>query len=299
MPVEKKPNPAASKPSKETKSSSEILVPRRGFLRLGTAAFLGRLLPDFPDFRPPGAPSTEFQPSRGNPIETRRGIEIQMQGENIPPAVADYLMDLIVNPPNIGGPENYHHRLVSGIGWATTHGLVIDTLRRQAANHNLEILINAAQGTNADIKNRCMTDLSHMGMLEALDSGFYSGLLSLRSPANMGDVVAVLAVSAPNRGRVLKVEFVGPALVMDAPREYHYKVDPGLCSERYKHMGWKNPPWHGVQWMADISSSLMTRLYPGLSGNPDNIKEGKVLIVVSADKVRELVEDDLNRLLIK
>ncbi len=296
MPVEKKPNPAASNRSKESKSLSETSISRRGFLKLGTAAFLGRVLPDFPEFRFFRAPTTELQPSRGNPTETRRGLEIQMQSENIPPAVADHVMNLIVNPPNIGGPENYEKALVEGIGYATTHNQTLISLKNQAAKQEHETLIKAARGTEANIIERCTADLSHMGMLEALDSGLYSGLLALRSAKNLGDVVAVLAVSAPDRGRLLRVKFVGPALVVDLPQEHHYKVDPGLSSQRYKHMGWEKPPWHGVQWIADLSPSLMTKLYPGLSGDPNNIKEGKVLIVVRRNKIKELLRGEIARL---
>jgi len=214
-------------------------------------------------------------------------IDIQILDTDLTPQFSDFLKNLVQNPPEIGGITNYHSPLDWGIGYTTRHDLTISTLKTFARLKNLETLTNAAYGTDSQIEARCMADLSDMTILQALNGNRYSGLIATRCPQDVGQEFLAFAISSPPE---IEIKAIGPVLSVDCPSINHWKGEPSyLAFQRYKHMGWQHPPWNGLQWIADASSSLMRSLYPGKSGNSDNLSEGKTILLVSKQKALELM----------
>ncbi len=222
-------------------------------------------------------------------------IAVTFEIEGVTSELADFIAGIIQNPPEVGGTEKYDHPLAYGLGFATVHHQTVAALKNFARWKNEPLLTQARAGTDMDIVTRCMAPDYFRGMdiktaISTADT--YTGLLALRSPANIGQRVGVFAVSPPSRKGVLEpinVRFVGPALVVDTAAKHNWVGEPFLSRQRYRYLGWENQPWQGLAWMADLSPSLMTNLYPGISNRPDRLNEGRGLIVINEQIISRLL----------
>jgi len=153
---------------------------------------------------------------------------------------------------------------------------------------DIDTLKDAYKGSKEDVIARCEADLSGLSVIQALLShNLYAGTLAVRGPKDLGKVYAAFKVSAPDFNPTIQVEFIGPVLTVDVASRKDWNNN--LAFQRYKHMGWQNQPWNRLQWIADVSSSVMESLYPGISGDPDNLNEGKAILLVSREKALELM----------
>lgn len=215
-------------------------------------------------------------------------IDIQLLDTNLTPQFSDFLKDLILFPPDIGGIRNYKKSLDAGLGYATYHSIPYVALRNNLKWYDIDTLEDANKGTEEDVIARCEADLSGLSVIQALLSqNLYAGTIAVRSPKDLGKVYAAFKISAPDTYPTIQVKFIGPVLTVDVASRKDWNNN--LAFQRYKHMGWQNQPWNGLQWIADVSSSLMRSLYPGRSGNPDNLSEGKTILLVSNKKALELM----------
>jgi hypothetical protein len=211
---------------------------------------------------------------------SQSNLVVTYEDERIGKELSSFLTKIITNPPAIDGIHRYNKPLKYGIGFATLHNRTFETLR--VNNYRGINLKRASRGTKNEIRERCTTDFSRIGISEALNSQKYAGLIALRSPENIGQEFGVFSVSPPDRSDDIKVNFIGPSLVVDtaAYDDWARGYRP-LCCQRYRYLGWRGEPWRGLQWMADVSPSIMSQLEPGVSNNPDHINEGRGLILMN------------------
>jgi len=215
-------------------------------------------------------------------------IDVQILDTDLTPQFSDFLKNLILFPPDIGGISNYKKSLDTGLGYATYHSIPYVALKNNMRWYDISTLEEASKGSEDDIIARCEADLSGLSVIQALLShNLYTGTMAVRSPKDLGKVYAAFKISAPDTNPALQVKFIGPVLTVDVASKKDWNNN--LAFQRYKHMGWQNQPWNGLQWIADASSSLMQSLYPGKSGNPDNLSEGKAILLVSKQKALKLM----------
>jgi hypothetical protein len=110
------------------------------------------------------------------------------------------------------------------------------------------------------ILNRIVEQQSHLSPEEALASDEVIGVVALISPEDVGVKYLVYTQAGPEEEFV----FLGVVIVVDAIR----RSGPGR--ETYSFQGWRQ-----LAWLGDATGPFWQQLPPGLSGDPDNINEGR------------------------
>jgi hypothetical protein len=198
-----------------------------------------------------------------------------------------YLEGIVENPPEIGGYKRYEKPLRSGIGFATRYIPAIKTilkrgrdLRELMKDNNLGYLdLNPGQKRIYDLTRRGRESVEQSltekqsSPIEALKSNKISGFIAPRSPNNLFDRFLVYGVE---KNQEEKINFLGTALAIDCAARHDW--NRRLANWRYTEMGWD------LQWIADVSDSLMKRLPPGLNPDRNDISQGRPgMILVSEE----------------
>lgn len=115
----------------------------------------------------------------------------------------------------------------------------------------------------------------------ALACNNYVGLISTRSPLDIGSKYLVYGTDVPAYGLRFP-QFIGVALVVDCPSEKDWQ--DRLSGLLYSRNGWRK-----LSWIADVSERLMSQLPSGVSRNPKHIMEGRPgMILISEDRYHNI-----------
>jgi hypothetical protein len=244
----------------------EFLLNRRQFLQLSGLTAGKFLIPDPPE---------GFFDQEPNPV-------MPLIPENTVDPLGAYLWDIAETGFEIGGEQRYNQVLQAGIGFATRHTLMEETILYQGEKLRGFMETNqidypdltAAQQNVFDItsggKQSIQSSLikpGSVGFNQALQNQQYAGLIATRSPQAIGEVYLAYGVSAPKEDpRYLKP--LGPLFTGDCPRPDNW--NNYFSQATYSYLGWKRLPW-----IAEVSDSIMEALPPGLSNDPDNLDKGR------------------------